>query len=333
MPISSRSALVVIGCLFAVGGCAASESSDNSIGINGPDSTTSTTQLARRVGAVETTTPPTSTPAVIRAGNGRAVPRAPAGAAEAAELFVEVERALRDESRAADHPDLGHQEQVLIRSIARNAEWHESFLAALPDDLAPIAELHLRARAALGRLHTAPALEHIPSWEIIEPEPLDDLLAHYREAEAATGIEWRVLAGINLVETGMGRIDGLSSAGAQGPMQFLPTTWEEVAEGGDIDDPHDAIQGAARYLVRRGGLDDIRAGLWGYNNSDDYVDAVLTYAELFEIDETAVRGVYNWEIYVGTEAGTLWLPVGFRAEEPIRAQDYLAENPWAETLP
>ncbi len=33
---------------------------------------------------------------------------------------------------------------------------------------------------------------------------------------------WYYLAAINLIETRMGRIDGLSTAGAQGPMQFLP---------------------------------------------------------------------------------------------------------------
>ena len=60
---------------------------------------------------------------------------------------------------------------------------------------------------------------------------------------------------MNLVETGMGRIDGISVANAQGPMQFLPTTWAEAGIGqGNIRDPHDAIQAAARYLVRRGGL-------------------------------------------------------------------------------
>ena len=286
--------------------------------------------MARSAAAPEPTieaAPPGTPP------GGRAVPVAPTDAMHAAALFVETVQGLDDETRIDDHPDLGHQQQVVVRSIGRRPEWSEAFLAALPADVAPIARLHLDARGALGRLHTAPPLEDIPAWEIIDPEPLDDLVASYQEAEAATGIDWRILAAINLIETGMGRIDGLSSAGAQGPMQFLPTTWEEVAEGGDIDDPHDAIQGAARYLVRRGGLDDIRAGLWGYNNSDDYVDAVLTYAELLTLDPSALRGIYHWEIYVGTEAGTLWLPVGFRAEAPTSAAAYAEENPWARTLP
>ncbi|MFT7475763.1 MAG: hypothetical protein ACI81L_002704, partial [Verrucomicrobiales bacterium] len=190
------------------------------------------------------------------------------------------------------------------------------------------------ARRELGQLHSGggPPIEDIPAWEIIPPEPLDELISHYKRAAGETGIEWPVLAGINLIETGMGRIDGLSSAGAQGPMQFLPTTWDEVSQGGDIDDPGDAIGGAARYLVQRGGLDDIRDGLWGYNNSDHYVNAVLAYARLVTLDERSLRGFYNWEIYVGTEAGTLWLPVGYRSEEPASAADYAAENPWALTL-
>ena len=268
--------------------------------------------------------------------NGRPLPRTVSNAGEAAALFIEVERALRVDGEPPEvYADLGHTEQVLIRTLMRHPEWIDPFRAALPDDLLVIADLHITARKELGLLHagsTAPPLENIPAWEIIEPAPLDELVSHYKSAGAESGIAWQVLAGINLVETGMGRIDGLSSAGAQGPMQFLPTTWEEVSNGGDINDPEDAISGAARYLVRRGGLDDIREGLWGYNNSDNYVNAVLAYRDLVTLDERALRGFYNWEIYVGTASGTLWLPVGFRTDEPTPAAAYLAQNPWALTL-
>jgi len=325
--------VVAIVVASAGAGCGDASSPADSIGTSAIESTTTTsTVLARSAGEVASTGADPAAIVPVTAPNGRAAPLAPASAEQAAELFAEGVRALRDTSRMDDHPDLGHQQQVVVRSVARNPDWVDAFLAGLPPDVADLARMHLDARADLGRLHTAPPLENIPAWEIIEPEPLDALITHYQEAESATGIDWRILAAINLVETGMGRIDGLSSAGAQGPMQFLPTTWEEVAEGGDIDDPRDAIQGAARYLVRRGGLDDIRAGLWGYNNSDDYVDAVLTYADLLAADESAIRGIYHWEIYVGTESGTLWLPVGFRADEPVPAADYLADNPWAQTL-
>jgi hypothetical protein len=269
----------------------------------------------------------------VRAFNGRAVPVAPANAVETTEMLAQVEQQLRTEDLADTWDDVGHQEQIIIRTLTRNPGWVEEVLMASSPEVSAVLSLHLRARSQLSSLHTAPPLENIPAWEIIDPEPLDVLIGHYKAAEEATGIQWQILAAINLIETGFGRIDGLSSAGAQGPMQFLPTTWEEVSEGGDIDDPGDAIAGAARYLVRRGGLDDIRAGLFGYNNSDNYVNAVLTYADLITLDERALRGIYNWEIYVSTEAGTLWLPVGFRAEEPVSATAWADENSWAETIP
>ena len=133
---------------------------------------------------------------------------------------------------------------------------------------------------------------------------------------------------MNLVETGMGRIDGVSVANAQGPMQFLPTTWAEPGIGaGSIRDPHDAIQAAARYLVRRGGLQDIRRGLWGYNNSDYYGRAVLLYASLMREDPAAYTGLYHWEIHFNAAAGDLWLPVGYNQPQRISVQEYLQTNP------
>jgi hypothetical protein len=137
-----------------------------------------------------------------------------------------------------------------------------------------------------------------------------------------------VLAAVNLVETGMGRIDGVSVANAQGPMQFLPTTWAERGIGqGDIRDPHDAIQAAARYLVRRGGLQDIRKGLWGYNNSDNYGRAVLHYASLIREDPRAYYGIYHWEIHFGTAAGDVWLPVGYDEHQRIELVAFLQKYP------
>jgi membrane-bound lytic murein transglycosylase B len=168
----------------------------------------------------------------------------------------------------------------------------------------------------------------LPAWRIIAPESAENLLRYYRKASAATGIDWEVLAAVNLVETGMGRIDGVSVADARGPMQFLPTTWAEPGIGqGDIRDPHDAIQAAARYLVRRGGLKDIRRGLWGYNNSDHYGRAVLAYASLLKEDPRAYIGLYHWEIHFNSAAGDLWLPVGYEQKRPIPVATWLERFP------
>jgi hypothetical protein len=111
-------------------------------------------------------------------------------------------------------------------------------------------------------------------------------------------------------------------------MQFLPTTWAEAGIGqGNIRDPHDAIQAAARYLVRRGGLRDIRQGLWGYNNSDYYGRAVLLYASLMREDPLAYTGLYHWEIHFNAADGDLWLPVGYNQAKPIAVKDYLKNHP------
>ena len=259
----------------------------------------------------------------------RRYPSVPAQPKAAADLLASVEAALRDPSTAkADLPDLGHQQQVIYRVLSKDAVRSAAVVAALPLRWRSVAERHLAARREFLRMSRGQGPSTLPAWRIIPPEPADQLISHYKKAEAATGIEWEVLAAVNLVETGMGRIDGVSVANAQGPMQFLPTTWTEPGIGaGNIRDPHDAIQAAARYLVRRGGLKDIRRGLWGYNNSDYYGRAVLLYASLIKDDPRAYTGLYHWEIHFNAAAGDLWLPVGYNQPRPIAVKDYLRRHP------
>ena len=259
----------------------------------------------------------------------RRYPSVPAQPKAAAALLASVEAALRDPSTAqADLPDLGHQQQVIYRVLSKDAVRSTEVVAALPLRWRSVAERHLAARREFLRMSRGRGPSTLPAWRIIPPEPAEQLISYYRKAEAATGIEWEVLAAVNLVETGMGRIDGVSVANAQGPMQFLPTTWTEPGiGGGDISDPHDAIQAAARYLVRRGGLKNIRRGLWGYNNSDYYGRAVLLYASLMKDDPRAFTGLYHWEIHFNADAGDLWLPVGYNQPRPIAVKDYLRRHP------
>jgi hypothetical protein len=271
-----------------------------------------------------------SDPGLPRLADGRHYPLVPADPAELAALLAAVETALRDPATpAGELPRLGHQQQVIYRRLSHNPARSDAVLARLDPAWRSVAERHLAARREFLAMHRrSRPLTTLPAWRIIEPAPAEELLAHYRKAEAATGIDWEVLAAINLVETGMGRIDGVSVANAQGPMQFLPSTWAQPGVGeGDIRDPHDAIQAAARYLVRRGGLQDIRRGLWGYNNSDDYGRAVLLYASLLRDDPRAFTGLYHWEIHVQTEAGDLWLPVGYARTQPIPVTAYLQQVP------
>ena len=66
---------------------------------------------------------------------------------------------------------------------------------------------------------------------------------------STSGVGWNYLAAINLIETRLGSVVGPSTAGAQGPMQFLPSTFAAYGDGGDIHSPRDSIIAAGRYLA------------------------------------------------------------------------------------
>ncbi len=112
------------------------------------------------------------------------------------------------------------------------------------------------------------------------------LLPIFQAAGSAYGIPWQVLAAINEVETDYGRDLSVSSAGAEGWMQFLPSSWETYgvdANGDGFKDPYnpaDAIFAAARYLKAAGGDVDIRGAVYSYNHSQAYVASVLLRAQL-----------------------------------------------------
>jgi membrane-bound lytic murein transglycosylase B len=133
--------------------------------------------------------------------------------------------------------------------------------------------------------------------------PAGVLRGFYGEAQRRFAIPWPVLAAVNQVETGYGRLGNTSSAGAQGPMQFLPSTWKRYGLGGDVHDPHDAILGAANYLRAGGGRADLRGALFHYNPSTRYVDAVLRYARVIERDPDAYLALHSWQVYVRTATG------------------------------
>jgi murein DD-endopeptidase MepM/ murein hydrolase activator NlpD len=112
------------------------------------------------------------------------------------------------------------------------------------------------------------------------------LLPIYQAAGTTYGIPWQVLAAINEVETDYGRDLSVSSAGAEGWMQFLPSTWAQYgldANGDGFKDPYnpaDAIFAAARYLRAAGGDRNIRAAVYSYNHWQAYVDSVMLRAQL-----------------------------------------------------
>ena len=94
-------------------------------------------------------------------------------------------------------------------------------------------------------------------------------LVLYRQAGGRYRVPWSVLAAVGKVESNHGRVPGSkrggsSSAGALGPMQFMPGTWATWGRG-SVYDPADAIPTAARYLRALGVQRDPSWALAAYN--------------------------------------------------------------------
>jgi hypothetical protein len=119
---------------------------------------------------------------------------------------------------------------------------------------------------------------------------------YHASADSCPGLSWTVLAAVGDVETHHGRLARRSAAGALGPMQFLPTTWQAYATDGDHDgkvdvhNPPDAIATAARYLCANGAgsHETLATAIWNYNHSWAYVARVLAVSsQLAEADRPA----------------------------------------------
>ena len=110
-------------------------------------------------------------------------------------------------------------------------------------------------------------------------------------AQYCPGLPWTVLAAIGQIESGDRANPGVSSAGAMGPMQFLPSTWAAwgitaFGEQGppNIMDPFDAVPSAARYLCAAGGATaaGLPSAIFAYNHADWYVSEVLALAKEYQ---------------------------------------------------
>lgn len=203
------------------------------------------------------------------------------------------------------------QQRIYQTLTARPAAALE-VIADLPKGLARFAT---ETVTAAGRLRTLiEPLEELPDWETYHPAPAGALRRFYAKGERRFGIPWQVLASLNFVESRFGRILGPSSAGALGPMQFIPSTWDAYGNGGDVMDPHDSILGAARYLRASGAPERMRAALYAYNRSYEYVHAIRTYARQIRRDERNFFAYYLWQVFVLTTEGNVQLtgPGGVR---------------------
>jgi hypothetical protein len=209
--------------------------------------------------------------------------------------------ARADAGRAADL-DVGVQAQVVVADEVR-ARWaevsalvtaQEQRLAVLAAhagalDAAEAAEARAaaeRAAALRASLAATTATAASGARARVAPAAYRDLYRH--AAATCPGMAWTLLSAVGQVESGHGINVGPSSAGALGPMQFLPATFAAYGVDGDRDgdrdvsDPADAIFSAATYLCAGGGGGDRPAtsrALYRYNHAGWYVTLVLGIAD------------------------------------------------------
>jgi soluble lytic murein transglycosylase-like protein len=185
-------------------------------------------------------------------------------------------------------------ERAIVHRLTPSPALARRTIRALPPRLATSIRLDVAAATDLHRLAGPPTGKPV-RLHLVAPLPAGVLLADYRGAEARFGVRWQVLAAVNLIESAFGRVVNRSSAGAQGPMQFLPATWKQYGLGGNVHDARDAVLGAANYLHASGAPADERRALFAYNRSTLYVNAVLTYARQMTRDPLGFATYYAWE--------------------------------------
>ncbi len=304
--------LIAAAVLLTVAACASETARPVSTPVTGPAAT------SVPAAAMDSPSAPDAAPS-------GAQPRLASDPAQLADDLVADELAIRDPSTPeAALVAAARRQQVAYRSIGRHPEWDDTIRPRIPASLLDAYDRNVDARRQLAAM--AHPRDTLPAWQIQPPAPADELLSHYHDAEAATGVGWNYLAAINLIETRFGSIAGLSTAGADGPMQFLPSTFAAYGEGGDIRSPHDSILAAGRYLAANGFATDPDHAIFRYNHADQYVAAVKDYAAVLA-DPATFAGFYRWDVYYVTTEGDVVLPIGYAADAPMPVGDYLATHP------
>ncbi len=191
-------------------------------------------------------------------------------------------RAVNAADKARNLLAAAEQKQVEVRN--------QVALAAARKELTDLNNQLLATLAAIDAANTVtPGSSGRAEILASSPAALQVLFKKAATAECP-GLPWQVLAGISQVETGNGANKNVSSAGAMGPMQFMPATWAVYGVDGDGDgkadilDQADAVFSAAHYLCAAGGGNKatLYQAIFAYNHSDYYVNTVLGIADQYK---------------------------------------------------
>jgi membrane-bound lytic murein transglycosylase B len=209
--------------------------------------------------------------------------------------MAEHDHAADMAQRDADQATVDATDQVVtVADVLAASDGIEQTLLEAEDELNRLEEEATRleeAEQARRRLAAARARAALSSSTLGRSLPTTALpvppayLALYQQAAGrCPGMRWSLLAAVGQVESRHGQVNGPSSAGAIGPMQFMPRTFAAYGVDGNGDgradpwDPADAIHSAAVYLCTNGGGGgdaQVQRALLRYNNAQWYVDLVL----------------------------------------------------------
>jgi membrane-bound lytic murein transglycosylase B len=259
--------------------------------------------LAPLVAALALAAPPPDAP-LPKTPDGLAT--ALAEAHERVDAEVDAWRTEGDPSRGGAPEPLQLEalwQQRIYRHLARRPRTARRTLRRLASPVRARARLTTRALGSLFALAAETKITRRSKLRVGRAQPADRLMGHYRAAQRRFKVGWHVLAAVNFVETGFNRLRNDSVAGAQGPMQFISSTWRAYGMGGDVHDPRDAIMGAANYLRASGAPGDYRRALHAYNPSRLYVRGVLDHARRMIRDRRAFHAYYAWQVFVRTPNG------------------------------
>jgi hypothetical protein len=297
--------LFVSACLLLLAGCtpAVSGSADQGPGGNSP----APAELTPSGVAVETPADPE-----IPSPDAR-LPRDPSLLAE---RLTRTTRALhaaidvwREIGGTAEWPPpreivlLALDQQRINQLLATSDARRDATIRALPPGLRSAARDTSLAASRLADGLRGIVVDTPIAMRTRAPLPPDTLRAHYERAARRFDVPWTLLAAVHFMETKFGRVVSPSWAGAQGPMQFIPSTWDAFGMGGDVHDTRDAIHAAANYLSATGSPENDRQALWAYNPVDYYGDVVLLYERQMRQDVRTFYAFYNWQVFVRTRFG------------------------------